>query len=431
MLTLFPLTSHVQKKRGNGKKMNKKLWTKDFTIITLGSTISMLGNAVSGFAIGILVLDYTSSIFLYSLFLVVYNIPKLIMPIIVGPYLDRSSRKKVIYILDFISAALYMGMFIMLRADLFHYGIFMLVSLIVGTIDSIYLVAYDSFYPNLVSQGNMSKAYSISSMLYPLGALMVPVAAWSYENIGLTPLFLFNSISFLIAAICETQVKAKETHIIEQKLNVKKVDYYQYLQDFKEGFAYVKKEKGLLIISSYFFVAILTMNISGTLIMPYFKETPQLGVQLYSFVMGCSLLGRLLGGGFHYLVKIPLKYKFTIAIFVYTITSCIEGIQLFLPVYLMMALGLLSGMLCVTSYNIRISSTQDYLPDSQRARFNGMFQMITTLGGIIGSLIAGVLGEFFSIRGIILLFSSLNIVCVYLIVYKGKAHVKKIYNRNL
>ena len=31
------------------------LWTKDFTIITLGSVVSLLGNAVSGFAIGLLV----------------------------------------------------------------------------------------------------------------------------------------------------------------------------------------------------------------------------------------------------------------------------------------------------------------------------------------------------------------------------------------
>ena len=35
------------------------LWTRDFTIITLGSVISMLGNSMSGFALSLLVLDYT------------------------------------------------------------------------------------------------------------------------------------------------------------------------------------------------------------------------------------------------------------------------------------------------------------------------------------------------------------------------------------
>ena len=47
-----------------------RLWTRDFTIITLGTVVSMLGNAVSGFAISLLVLDYTGSVFLYTLYMV-------------------------------------------------------------------------------------------------------------------------------------------------------------------------------------------------------------------------------------------------------------------------------------------------------------------------------------------------------------------------
>ena len=90
-------------KTENGKN---KLWTKNFTIITLGTVVSMLGNAISGFAIGLLVLDYTQSTFLFALFMVVYNLPKIIMPLVAGPYLDRFSRAKVIYTLDFISAFL-------------------------------------------------------------------------------------------------------------------------------------------------------------------------------------------------------------------------------------------------------------------------------------------------------------------------------------
>ena len=42
-----------------GAELKNKLWTRDFSIITIGSIISMLGNAVSGFAIGLVVLDYT------------------------------------------------------------------------------------------------------------------------------------------------------------------------------------------------------------------------------------------------------------------------------------------------------------------------------------------------------------------------------------
>ena len=49
--------------------MEKKptLWTKNFTILSLGTVVSTLGNAVSGFAISLLVLDYTGSTLLYTL----------------------------------------------------------------------------------------------------------------------------------------------------------------------------------------------------------------------------------------------------------------------------------------------------------------------------------------------------------------------------
>ena len=35
----------------------KPLWTRDFTIITLGSVVSMLGSVLAGFAMSLLVLD--------------------------------------------------------------------------------------------------------------------------------------------------------------------------------------------------------------------------------------------------------------------------------------------------------------------------------------------------------------------------------------
>ena len=169
----------------NEKILNKnKLWTRDFTIITIGSIISMLGNSVSGFAIGLVVLDYTNSTFLYALFMVVYNLPKIVVPLFAGPYLDRFSRKKVIYTLDFLSSIIYFGIFLFISGGYFNYGILMAVSLLIGVIDGIYAVAYESFYPNLITKGNFSKAYSISSMIYPLAAFMVPVASFIYNSMG-------------------------------------------------------------------------------------------------------------------------------------------------------------------------------------------------------------------------------------------------------
>lgn len=67
----------------------------------------------------------------------------------------------------------------------------------------------------------------------------------------------------------------------------------------------------------------------------------------------------------------------------------------------MMALGFLTGAGYVTSYNIRMSATQAYVPNELRGRFNGAFAMFTTLGGVVGQLALGALGDVFNGRTLI------------------------------
>lgn len=410
------------------EQSKQPLWTKNFTIITLGTVISMLGNAVAGFSIGLLVLDFTGSTFLYSLFIVTYNLPKIIMPTLAGPYLDRFSRVKIIYTLDFISAGLYIIIFGALSLGWFNYAILLALCFIIGSVDSVYLVAYDSLYPTLISEGNFSKAYSISSMLYPISAIMVPVAAWCYNNVGLEPLFLFNAATFLVAALFETQIKVNEDQV---KSTPEKYDRGSYITDFKEGLKYLKGEKGLLVITAYFVINTLIFNASGTLTLPYFKATEGLGVQIYTYVMGLSLLGRLAGGLVHYRFKYPSHMKFAIAIAVYVVSSLIEGFYLYTPVTVMMVLMLFSGLITVTSYNIRISATQNYVPNAVRGRFNGVFQMLTNIGSILGALVAGALGDILPMRPVIMALGVAGALSAIFIMYPGRKYVKPIYNVDL
>lgn len=417
-----------------------KLWTKDFKIITIGSIISMLGNSVAGFAISLLVLDLTDSTLLFSLFMVVYNLPKIVAPLFAGPYLDRFSRKKMIYTLDFISAFIYLIMFVLLSIKWFNYPIFLMIVLFIGTIDGIYAVAYESFYPNLVSEGNFSKAYSISSMIYPLASLMLPVASVIYENSGsAAPLFAFNAVTFFLAAVFETQIGYKENHIKENTDGDNRgFSYMSYKADFKEGLDYMRAEKGLLAITIYFCITMFASGGLNVLHLPFFKNNPELfsniplnSVTLYTIISSFGVVGRLIGGMIHYKYRYPVPKKFLIAIWVYTVIAFLEAFQLYFPVVLMAASFFLIGIMGVTSFNIRISATQSYVPDDKRGRFNGTFQMIVSAGNIIGQLLAGFLGDLYQERHVILGFMIINILAIYFIMYRKRDHVKKIYNRRV
>ena len=414
----------------------QKLWTYDFTVINIGSLISMVGSSMAGFSISLLVLDYTGSTFLYMLFNVCYQLPLLFMPLIAGPYLDRMSRKKVIYWLDFLSAGLFFLMFLVLRAGWFSYLFLLASNTFYGAINSVYAVAYDSFYPNLITEGNSQRAYAVSSMLWPLASIMMPVAAAVYEALdSAVPIFAANAACFFLAACFERTIRCRETHMASAPPPDSAGKLRQYARDFREGLAYIRGEKGLLCIALYF-TALNLCSGADNLILPFFRSHPQrfaawpvAAVTLYAIVSNFEVAGRLVGGMVQYKVRIPPERKFLAALAAYAAIDAIGSLRLFLPIPLMAAAFFVQGMLGVTSYTIRTTATQAYVPDTMRARFNGAFQMMTSLGTVAGSLLVGALAEVFPERAVIVGIYAVVLLSVYLFIYRGRAHVADVYNR--
>ena len=414
----------------------QKLWTYDFTVITIGSLISMVGSSMAGFSISLLVLDYTGSTFLYMLFNVCYQLPLLFMPLIAGPYLDRMSRKKVIYWLDFLSAGLFFLMFLVLRAGWFSYLFLLASNTFYGAINSVYAVAYDSFYPNLITEGNSQRAYAVSSMLWPLASIMMPVAAAVYEALdSAVPIFAANAACFFLAACFERTIRCRETHMASAPPPDSAGKLRQDARDFREGRAYIRGEKGLLCIALYF-TALNLCSGADNLILPFFRSHPQrfaawpvAAVTLYAIVSNFEVAGRLVGGMVQYKVRIPPERKFLAALAAYAAIDAIGSLRLFLPIPLMAAAFFVQGVLGVTSYTIRTTATQAYVPDTMRARFNGAFQMMTSLGTVAGSLLVGALAEVFPERAVIVGIYAVVLLSVYLFIYRGRAHVADVYNR--
>ena len=412
------------------KTTGSKLWTRDFTIITAGSIISMFGNAMSGFAMSLMVLDISKSTFLFSIYIAMYTLPQLIMPVVSGAVLDRFSRKKAIYSLDFLSSFLYVIMAAILATGWFSFPVFAIYCFILGSIESIYMVAYESFYPLLISEGNYQKAYSVASVLETLSAVMVPAATFFYHLVGLAPLLAINGLCFFIAALLETRITAQEEYIDLQKAG-QRADHHpvrQVLDDTREGFQYLTSEKGLLAVAIYFAFSAICGGVSSVITLPYFKNTFPNGEYWFMAVMAFMLIGRAVGGMIHYRKEIPSRYRYGIALAVYIIISLCEGFYLFCPIPVMMILCFINGLGGVTSYTIRISATQSYVPDERKGRFNGAFNMLFTLGALIGEFLAGSLTIFINERMVLMGSILLCALAAVIFIGGGREHVSKIYN---
>ncbi|MCR4999136.1 MAG: MFS transporter [Lachnospiraceae bacterium] len=410
-----------------------KLWTHDFTIITFGSLISMLGNAMSGFAMSLMVLDFSGSTLLYALYLASYTVPQLVVPIFSGAVLDRFSRKKTIYTLDFCSAGLYLLLAVILWRGWFSFPLFLAYSVILGSIQSTYMVAYDSFYPMLITEGNYQKAYSIAGFLENMSFFMIPIATFLYKMVGITPLLVFDAASFLIVAIMETRIRAGEDYIEKQKATRREDVRYgkQVLIDLREGFDYLLGERGLLAITAYFFFSFISTGVTEVIGLPYFKENYHNGEYVYMLVWGMSVVGRGIGGLIHYKFKLPANMRYTIALIVYVSVSLLEGFYLFVPVPVMMLFLFGNGILGVTSYTIRISATQSYVPDEKKGRYNGVFNMLASGGMLLGQLVAGGLTVVMPERIVLMVAMLVTATMAVVIIGGNKKAVSEIYNRKM
>lgn len=403
------------------------LWTKDFTIITIGSIISMLGSTLSGFAMSLLVLDYTGSTFLFALYNVLYFLPSLVVPVLCGPFLDRFSRKRTIYTLDFITAGLFVAAALICHFNWMSFPVIAVFCVILGVIGSMYQVAYESFYPMLITEGNYQKAYSVASTLETMTMVMVPLSAFIYDRIGITLIFVIDAASYFVAAVMETRIGAVEKYVEERRIEgggaLKKL-----AADFREGMSYLWVEKGLFAVTVYFACSSFAGGVSGALTLPYFQNTFKNGKYVYMLVWGMNSVARAIGGGIHYKKRMPPSKKYSIAFAVYIIISVLEGGYLYCPVRVMMVMCFATGILGVTSYTIRISATQGYVPDEKKGRFNGAFNTLNTAGLLLGELIAGALAEYLPIRPIITVTMALNVLAALAFIGGGKKHIEKIYN---
>ncbi len=406
-------------------EQKQKLWNKNFSIMIGGSVISMLGNAVSGFAIGLLILDYTNSIFLYALTMVLYNLPKIIMPSLSGPFLDKFSRRKTMYVLDFISAGIYAVIAVISHTNQFNYAIVLFLCVIIGTIDSIYMLAYESLFPLLITKENYTKAYSVSAVIGNIAQIALPVAAIVYNSVGTAPLFAFNAVTFFIAAIFETIINVNESQIQELAI---KYNIQSYFNDFKLGLRYLAQNKGLMYIVLFYTVLTSFGSVNFTLMLPFFKSTEWLGITKYIYVGAALVVGRLMGSAYHYSTRLKDSKKYMVAVIAFIVMSVTQGTYMLTVLPVMIIFMFIQGLLSVTTYNLRMSSTQNYVPNELRARFNGTFQTLTVFGGSVLGLIAGALADYIYIPYIALGGSVIVIIAVFVILVHNKAEVKRIYN---
>ena len=401
---------------------SKKLWTKDFSCITLATVLSAIGGEAMTLPVSLLVFDETQSTFLSSLVMICGILPDVLLPIFIAPFIDKAGKKKWILGMDLMLAVVYAGMGFWVGRHTFHFLLYLLFTLTVGTISVIYRLAYASWYPDLIPRGMEQKGYAVSSTLYPTVIIvMSPIAAFLYENLTIDRIFFLVTGITLCSVITESLIReAKKAAASSYTLR-------QYCTDIREGFSFLKKEKGIRNIYANMSVMQGTSNGLSIITQVYFQTQPYLGATMLGFLISSEMTGRLLGGLLQYKKEVPVNKRYPFTKAVYLIYSLADMALLFLPYPAMLANRFFCGSLGICSATIRESAVQSYLPEQMRARVNAFFNVLFAVGGVAFQFLAGALGQLIPYRAVAVLLGGMGVGSVFLFIVLPAADNRPVY----
>lgn len=420
-------------------KSNKSIWTKDFSIITIGTIISAIGGTAINLAMSLVVFDETASTWLTGVLTAASYLPGILLPFFFAPYIDSHNRKNIMVTLDFLSSIFYLLFYLYVRNYSFSYEIYLLFCLLTGGIGAIYSLNYEAFYPELIEKGMEQKGYAISSLIYPsVTALITPVVAVVYGNYGIEWIILGEGILLFLAAGCECfitniDIHRKKKYREKENSGFRKKEKREYLKEYKEellgGVCYLKKEKGVRNIYLY----MMSVNAIGEgnrlMTLAYFQSSNYLTTAMYSFLISAETIGRMLGGIGHYFIKIPVKKRYKITEKVYQIYEILDGTMLFAAYPVMIVFRFICGFLGVNTATLRQAAVQNYIPSQIRARVNGLFQVLISIGMMIIPLLTGALGEIISYPVISLFLGIISLFLIYQLIIKNQTEIRKVYEK--
>ena len=262
-------------------------------LLLLGQFISLMGNSIQRFALSLYILDLTGSVAIFSSLMAFSVLPQIFISPIGGAIADLADRKKMLIVLDLVSAGMLGLFFVLLKSypsSVVSLAVFMLLLAVVGTV---YDPVVRAVIPSVVKQEAYMKTNSYVSAISSVTLLGGSVCAgFLYAFFGIYGIIIVNLISFLCSAILEAFLQLPVVNSQNEKISVSKIG-----RDMRDSLIFMFREQKLI-----FYVLILSAAIN-LLMTPIYsigiasvlKLTFHVSNQTFGIVQGVVGAGMVVG----------------------------------------------------------------------------------------------------------------------------------------
>ena len=371
----------------------RPLQHRDFRLLWIGQTVSMIGDGVYVFAVAWFVYkDLGASPAVFSLVGAAWTVPQVLLLLATGALSDRMDRRHLMIVGDLLRllAIAAIGSLIVLDAM----TVPLLIALVIpyGAGQAIFGPAFSSIIPMIVPEEQLVEANSIGQTVRPLAMIVIGplVGAAIVAAAGTGWAFLLDAITFGVSAVCIALMRVRAAPKTDDEQT-------ELWADVREGIAYVRSTPWLRWGLLAGMVSLFCVWGPWETLVPFVVTDQMSGTEFQlALVFGAGGVGSIIAslvmaqrGGLPRRALTVMYIAFAIGMAMTTFFGIVANIPQAMVVALIAEAAI--SVLVV----IWFTAMQTLVPNELLGRVSSLDWMITILGAPISFLVVGPLAAAF------------------------------------
>jgi len=369
---------------------------KNYLFFWGGQLISLLGSSIIQFVIIWWIAEGTGSPVIVSVAFFLGSLPMVIVPPIIGVFIDRWNRKLTIIITDSLQAFFTFLLIFFFLADITNIWLVITMNFLRGICQSTHFITVNAIIPLMIPKKSLSRMNGINYLFTGIIRVIGPiVAGFLLLFIEIEQILWADIVTFFIAIIPLLLIKIPSIlgkSAIDQKKS--------YFKDFKSGITILKGVKTLLIL--IIFISIINLlNMPFTAQMSLYIIINHSGGEQNYAMVSAFLQGGIVIGAIIALSKKNWKHKELIILSSVVIGVTGYSLTALAPKgnFLMISIGaLIHASMIPIANTMFLTILQTSVPAKTQGRVFSIVASIAAAVTPLGMLISGPLAEIFGIR---------------------------------
>ncbi len=187
------------------------LRVREFRLLWLGQTISLLGDGLVVVAIGLYVTKLTGHPSDVGLVLSAYAVPLVLLVLLGGVLADRLPRQRVMVVSDAVRAVLHTVLALLIVTGTVRIWHMVVIGALFGSAEAFFRPAYTGLVPQTVDEDRIQEAQGLSGASAELSEVAGPALATALVlGVGAASAFVLDALSFVVSALLLLRIRPRQ-----------------------------------------------------------------------------------------------------------------------------------------------------------------------------------------------------------------------------